>query len=373
MERAAPRRRSAHDLVLRLQAGTFVAVLVLGFVSMLLNPALLRAPAATLHDGAWSRAYQAALDAASPLRRHTVALWNTLDLRLFGQAPAGVVLGQDGWLFSDEEYALPAEAPVIRQAWFDHVADVASSLQQDGVRLVVMLVPTKASLVAVGQPPLPVPAARRYAEALAQLRGRGIDTVDLRPTLAELGEAAWLRTDTHWTPAGATAAAETVAQHLLALDPDLGGEGQAALEPGGVETVEGDLVRLLELGPLRARFGPVADVIERTRIVRHVSGSTDLFATVELPVTVVGTSYAADERWNFATRLEAALRGTAVLDAAEVGRGPALPMSAYLAGDAYRTARPRVVVWEVPERYLDDATALPGPLQGGEDAKGALR
>jgi alginate O-acetyltransferase complex protein AlgJ len=373
MERATDRRPSAHELVLRLHATTFVVVLALGAVSMLLNPALLRAPDATLHDGAWSRAYQAALDAASPLRGHTVALWNALDLHLFGQAPAGVVLGEGGWLFSDEEYALPADAAAVRAAWFDHVADVAASLQQDGVQLVVVLVPTKASLVDAGQPPLPVPAARRYAEALTRLRERGIDAVDLRPTLQALGESAWLRTDTHWTPAGAAAAADTVAQHLRTLDPDLVGEGDTALEPGGFETVEGDLVRLLELGALRARFGPTADVIERARLVRHDPAATDLFATVELPVTVVGTSYAADERWNLATRLEAALRGTAVLDAAEVGRGPAGPMAAYLGGDAYRTSRPRVVVWEVPERYLDDATALLVPRRSGEDTKGALR
>lgn len=373
MERASSQRPSAHDLVLRLQAGTFVAVLVLGALSMLLNPALLRAPGATLHDGAWSRAYQAALDAASPLRGPTVALWNALDLHLFGQAPAGVVLGEGGWLFSDEEYALPADAPTVREAWFDYVADVAASLRRDGVRLVVVLVPTKASLVAAGQPPLPAPAARRYAEALARLRERGVDAIDLRPTLAELGEAAWLRTDTHWTPAGAMAAAEAVAEHLLALDPDLGGESEARLEPGGVEAIEGDLVRLLELGPLRTRFGPAADVIERTQVVRSDPAATDLFAAVELPVALVGTSYAADERWNLAVRLEAALRGTAVLDAAEVGRGPAVPMAAYLGGEAYRAARPRVVVWEVPERYLDDVAALPAPRPSGEDAKGALR
>jgi alginate O-acetyltransferase complex protein AlgJ len=282
-------------------------------------------------------------------------------------------LGSGGWLFSDEEYALPADAPAVREAWFEYVADVAASLQLDGVQLVVVLVPTKASLVDAGQPPLPVPAAQRYAEAIARLRERGVDTVDLRATLAALGESAWLRTDTHWTPAGATAAAEAVAQHLLTLDPDLVGGGETRLEPGGVETVEGDLVRLMELGSLRARFGPAADVIERVRVVRDDPAATDLFATVELPVTVVGTSYAADERWNLATRLEAALRGTAVLDAAEVGRGPAFPMTAYLEGDAYRTARPRVVVWEVPERYLDDATALGAPRRSGGDAKGAVR
>jgi alginate O-acetyltransferase complex protein AlgJ len=370
MPPTAPRPPSAHELVLRLHAATFVLVLAFGAASMLVNPALLRRPDASLRDGAWARAYQADLDAASPLRPPTVAMWNALDLRVFGQAPTGVVLGEGGWLFSDEEYALPADPPAVRDAWFDLIADVAARLDRDGARLLVVLVPSKASLVTVGQPPLPGPAARRYADALTQLRARGVEAVDLRPALGELREAAWLRTDTHWTPAGATAAAVAVARRLRALDPGLSGDGVATLEPGGTETVEGDLVRLLELGPLRPRFGPAAEVIELQRLVRHDPPASDLFATVELPVVVVGTSYAADARWNLAARLEAALEGTPVLDAAEVGRGPAAPMAAYLSDDAYRGARPRAVVWEVPERYLDDAAALvqPRPAAGREKA-----
>jgi alginate O-acetyltransferase complex protein AlgJ len=130
-------------------------------------------------------------------------------------------------------------------------------------------------------------------------------------------------------------------------------------------------VRLLELGPLRPYLGPASEVIERQRLVRHAPPATDLFATAEVPMTVVGTSYAADARWNLASRLEAAMGGTFVLDAAEVGRGPAAPMVAYLAGEAYRSTRPRVVVWEVPERYLDDTAALVERLPPARQEKGA--
>jgi alginate O-acetyltransferase complex protein AlgJ len=371
MPATARRRADAHDRVLRLHAATFVLVVALGAASMLANPALLRLPDAPLRDGGWARAYQANLDAASPLRPPTVAMWNALDLHVFGQAPAGVVLGEDGWLFSEEEYALPADPQSVRNQWIDLIASVAMRLDRDGVQLLVVLVPTKASLVEVGQPPLPAPAARRYDDALGRLRARGIQTIDLRPALAELGEHAWLRTDTHWTPAGATAVAATIAERLRALDPGLPGDGAATLEAGGDEIVEGDLVRLLELGPLRPYLGPASEVIERQRLVRHAPPATDLFATAEVPMTVVGTSYAADARWNLASRLEAAMGGTFVLDAAEVGRGPAAPMVAYLAGEAYRSTRPRVVVWEVPERYLDDTAALVERLPPARQEKGA--
>jgi alginate O-acetyltransferase complex protein AlgJ len=344
-----------------LPAATFFLVLALGVAGTVTNPALLRAPAATLRDGAWAREYQAALDAASPLRPSAVALWNALDLRLFRQGPAGVVLGSDGWLFTAEEYASGAAG-----AWRADVDGVADRLRDDGVRLLVALVPAKARQVSAGQPPLPRAAEGRYDAGVAALRARGVEVVDLRPALAALGDDAWLRTDTHWTPAGATAAAAAIADRLRALDPDLGGEAGAAVEPAGSERFEGDLLRLLELGPLAERFGPEPDLLLRERLIPRAPTSTDLFAAVDLPVTMVGTSYAADERWNLARRVEALL-GAEVLDAAEIGSGPIEPMAAYLGGEAYAGAPPRAIVWEIPERYLGD----PSVWTGGPAVAGA--
>ena len=94
-----------------------------------------------------------------------------------------------------------------------------------------------------------------------------------------------------------------------------------------------------------------------SRLVRPPATGGDLFAAVTLPVAVVGTSYAADPRWSLAERLEAAL-GVEVLDAAQAGVGPTRPMAAFLSGPAYRSSRPRAVVWEIPERYLNDPEAL---------------
>jgi alginate O-acetyltransferase complex protein AlgJ len=342
----------------RSAAATFVAVLIVGAIGTLANPALLRPPDAPWRDGGWARAYQASLDAASPLRPWAAALWNLVDLRLFRQAPAGVVLGDAGWLFTAEEYARPIH-PAARAAWVDHVAEVGDRLEAAGVTLVVALVPAKSGQMPAGQPPLPHLAADRYAWALQALHARGVDAVDLRPALADLGASAWLRTDTHWTPAGATAVAGALAEHLRRTLPTLGGGAPGAVEPAGTEAHAGDLLRLLELGVFAERFGPPPDRLERERVVLSAPGG-DLFAEVRLPLTVVGTSYSADPRWNLAERLEALL-GVGVLDAAEVGRGPAAPMAAYLEGAAYDGARPRAVVWEIPERYLDtlDPAAAP--------------
>lgn len=352
MPRAAPSATPG-----RRTAAAFALVLALGFVGTLTNPALLHGPQASLRDGAWARAYQAALDRASPLRPPTVALWNAIDLVLFRQAPDGVVLGTGGWLFTAEEYALPPDPVAL---WTDAVARVQAvdrRLAAQGVRLVVALVPAKAALVDAGQPPLPRAAAERYDAVLAALRSRGVEAVDLRPALAALGENAWLRTDTHWTPAGAAAAAGAVAAQL----PELAGDTPTHIEVFGHEPHQGDLVALLELGSLAPWLAPAPDALERTRVVRPAPASTDLFAPVALPLAVVGTSYAADPRWRLSDRLEAAL-GAEVLDAAAVGTGPFEPMETYLAGPAFLEGRPRAIVWEIPERYLDDRALADEPV-----------
>ncbi|MBW6454371.1 MAG: hypothetical protein K0A98_00665, partial [Trueperaceae bacterium] len=217
----------------RRSAAAFALVLALGFAGTAANPALLRWPQADVRDGAWARDYQAALDRASPLRPAAAALWNAIDLALFRQAPPGVVLGADGWLFTATEYALPPDPTASRMAAFAHVRDAHRRLAADGVRLLVALVPAKAALVDAGQPPLPRAAAERYDAALATLRGAGVAVVDLRPSLAALGEAAWLRTDTHWAPAGASAAADAVADRPHTLLPGLAGPAPSRLQALG--------------------------------------------------------------------------------------------------------------------------------------------
>ena len=68
-------------------------------------------------------------------------------------------------------------------------------------------------------------------------------------------------------------------------------------------------------------------------------------------MALVGTSYSAGEAWDFAGALREAL-GADVLQAAQEGEGPFEPMSDYLEDDAFLQTPPRLVVWEIPERYL---------------------
>lgn len=336
-------------------AVTFVTVLLVGAIAALVNPALRELPDAPLRDGSWSEAYQQAFDAASPLLAPSRTVWGLIDSVLFGQGRPGVLIGSDGWLYSREEYATVGDAPAAIERWAERIALVRDTLAQQGATLVVAPVPSKASIVSAHAPaPLPAAAAARYDLLLSELHERGVIVSDLRAALRSLGDdrAAFLRTDTHWTPAGAAAATRAVAATLRAHTPFDG------MDASGFETTLGapaphwgDLTVFLDLGPLLSTLGPAPDLLAVPQTVSLAAPGSDLFAVVEVPVVLVGTSYSADPSWNTVGSLREAL-GSDVLDAALSGLGPWEPMRRYLEGEALRATPPRVVVWEIPERYL---------------------
>lgn len=332
----------------------FALVLVSGFAAALLNPALSRSPDERFSDGSWAEAYQRSFDAASPLLAPARTAWGIIDTGLFGQGRLGVLVGEEGWLYSREEYATVPDATSAIEATVARIASVRSSLAEQGVELVVALVPAKAAMVPEQAPaPLPAAAAERYEALMTRLRDAGVIVSDLRPPLAGLadGTAAYLRTDTHWTPSGAAAAAATIARTINEHAPfaDLG-QRRYRTEVGPAEEHWGDLTVFLDLGPLLPRFGPPADLLAVPQTHSLDPASSDLLGPVEVPVALVGTSYSADARWNAVGALREAL-GTDVIDAALSGLGPWEPMRRYLEGEAFVTARPELVIWEFPERY----------------------
>ena len=68
-------------------------------------------------------------------------------------------------------------------------------------------------------------------------------------------------------------------------------------------------------------------------------------------MTLVGTSYSANARWGLESQLKATL-GTDVINAAQEGKGPMVPMREYLKSATYRNAPPELVIWEIPERFI---------------------
>ncbi len=333
----------------------FLLVIAGGFVAAVINPALLERPQAPMIDGRWAEAYQAAFDAASPLLAPSRLSWGLIDVGVFGQGRPGVLVGSDGWLFSREEYATVADPEAAIAAWVARIAAVRDALAEHGVDLVVAIVPAKASIAERYTPaPLPAAASGRFDALRGGLDEANVIVSDLRPALHSAGadEPAFLRTDTHWTPAGAAAAAAAIAATVRAQAPFEGlGETPFTTEHDELREHWGDLTVFLDLGPWLEQLGPPPDLVAVPRTRSLAPPSDDLFAEVEVPVALVGTSYSADPTWNTVGALRVAL-GSDVIDAAIAGLGAWEPMHRYLTGEALRGAPPEVVVWEIPERYV---------------------
>ncbi|MBM5460359.1 alginate O-acetyltransferase [Pseudomonas sp. P66] len=309
-------------------------------------------------DGKLAKAAETHYDAQFPLKRIGTNLWAALDFKLFNEGRPGVVLGRDNWLFSDEEFKPVANSDQFEQENLALIRGVRDTLQQHGVQLVLAIVPAKARLYSeyIGEQ---TPASLHndlYNEFHAQARQAGVFAPDLLAALqsAKSRGQVFLRTDTHWTPMGA----EVVAQHLaeaVSRQNLLNGEPQHYVtEQRQSAPYKGDLTNFLPLDPLFSNLLPPPDTLQArsTRPAEGASASNDaLFADNEIPVALVGTSYSANPNWNFLGALQQALRSD-VVNYAEDGHGPLLPMLKYLQGGAFKDSAPQVLIWEFPERYL---------------------
>lgn len=369
----------------------FVAVLIFG-VGAILNMEM----DAPLHIGDAGSKIQSAFDAAIPLREEAIGLWAGLRWALFGQGYRGVLPGRDGWLFSTEEFEeFPAGSIA---APFEFIREVNDELLERGIALVLAPVPAKARVCA-DYLPGPIPWVNRYVTILEKCLELGIPAVDLNTALEKyqpqgpqgaapdgkselLGTAPsenaaskeqrnFLRTDTHWTPSGAARAAYAIAQAILDFFPL--SERKIKVEIGEKEPYLGDLLFFL---PLKAPSwqplpppdllapiyftemgaAPNKDFAEMGAAPDAPDAPSDLvaalFAMPDLPVALVGTSYSAARQWGFAGFLEAEL-GQDLLNLAVEGKGPFEPMKAALVDSLLEDNGVRLVIWEIPERYIN--------------------
>jgi alginate O-acetyltransferase complex protein AlgJ len=174
----------------------------------------------------------------------------------------------------------------------------------------------------------------------------------LAPLVAAKGTAeVFCRSDTHWTPHGAGVAARAVAEAIGRVAPELP-RSTFATTLDEVVHHAGDLSTFVPVASWAAR-GLVVDEIAvmTTEKVAGDEGAVGLFDVVAAPLALVGTSYSASPLWNFSGALAEA-SGLEVLNVADEGRGPILPMVDFLASGDFRETPPAVVVWEIPERYL---------------------
>ncbi|MEM7600750.1 MAG: hypothetical protein AAF357_04980, partial [Verrucomicrobiota bacterium] len=182
-----------------------------------------------------------------------------------------VVVGENGWLhYRADLDAVVGKGPFYKEP--DSVArapglkpwncpvpvirDFVRQLEERGIELVLVPVPTKAMAVSVdGESREMAPAY--YDELLGDLQEIGVEVIDLMPLLSQPGS--YLRQDTHWTPAAMEKSAFMVAEHL-------GGVEKLSLAIKSVnEVMSGDLVSMLFDDDLQTLYPRESVILNRVK------------------------------------------------------------------------------------------------------------
>lgn len=290
------------------------------------------------------------------LARKAADLERAASWLLIGDTGARVRQGCPGWLFLADENRIHPRAEDNAQARAQKVLAVRDWLAARNIRLLVALVPDKSRIAAdqlcgISRSAQLADRAQRWQ---AQLQQAGVAVLDLAPTLQRLGSSAYLRSDTHWSEAGAQAAALALAPQIGALGVTPTPAQQLKRELQAEAPRPGDLVRLAGLDWLPEGLQPAGERVAESRFSKveqaEAMSEDDLFGDSQLPnVALIGTSFSRNS--NFVAFLEQAL-GASLGNFAKDGGEFSGAAKDYFASPAFRETPPQLLIWEIPERDL---------------------
>ncbi len=312
----------------------------------------------TVLNGRWAKAAETHYDEEFPIKRIGTNLWAALDYKLFNEGRPGVELGKDQWLYTDEEFNAVVNGEQNEADNLAIIQGVRDTLKAQGTELVLAIIPAKTRLYPehIGANKPASLHTDLYQQFHAQVAQAGVFAPDLLTPLqgAKQNGQVFLRTDTHWTPMGAEVVAQQLGAAIAQKNPLNGEPTKFTTQAKETSAYKGDLTNFLPLDPLFSNLLPKPDQLQQrsTDLVEaQASGEDALFADSDVAVGLVGTSYSANPNWNFLGALKQALHSD-VVNYAEDGHGPVLPMLKYLQTDAFKNSPPQVLIWEFPERYL---------------------
>lgn len=289
----------------------------------------------------------------------------TLATTALAQPAAPGLIGKDGWLFYNHEFVRdPAQAQVS----VDLIGKVARSLEANGTKLLVAMAPIKARIYPQHLPathPLKADHEGDYNRLLQRLQAAGVSTADINAAFLSSpkrnGELPlYFKQDTHWSASGALLAAETIRDSINAnpaLKDILNGV------PATAFSLTWATQRFPFTGDLVQQLPPGAPKFEKEMIgafeVRKEGGQGSLLgASAGSGIAMLGSSYSAD--WtHFPKAVSFVLQRDVATIAVTADRGQWVGLDTYLRDDAFQTNRPKLLIWEMPERDLKAPPNMP--------------
>ena len=303
-------------------------------------------------DGTWAPTFESELNESLPVFSPARNFWGRAEYEAFGEGRSGVLVGKDGWLFTNEEFSCVPGGEQNMQQNLDYIQHVFNHLKQNGTHLEIVLLPAKARLYKdyLGDNTMPECREKLYGRVVRYFKDNDIGYVSLLEPFARFPQRdkLFFKTDTHWTPAGAKLTALLIAQLYEGFDLS---EKEYVTEYDEPVEHEGDLLRYLPGVENDTIHTEMIGSMETNAAEENADAAAALFGDEDVPVTLVGTSYSANQNWHFEGHLKDALN-VDVLNMADEGQGPFKTMASYLASDALKNNPPLIVLWEIPERYV---------------------
>lgn len=303
-------------------------------------------------DGKLVRKFENAYDRQFFLREPSVELWANLQYALFREGSSGVVIGRDGWLYTNQEYLIPNNYLQNLRSQAERIAEIEALLAKHNKQLIVAPLPMKLDIYPEhAQRPWNDRMPRVYDDFLAELEARHIETVPLRDAfLAQKDTPLFFKKDTHWTPDGARLAAQQIARQR----PELVGSTPYQSRVVDEKPLKNDLMNFIKFGPWldpQLFSEPTLVPVYETLAAGADNDSNALFGEQSQSIMLVGTSYTKIEDWNFAGFLREALQNDLLTIAVEA-RGPFHAMDEFVKGEYLTNDDITQVIWEFPVRTV---------------------
>jgi alginate O-acetyltransferase complex protein AlgJ len=298
--------------------------------------------------GSLQNTYENVFSSSNPLRQTSIDIWGAFKYMILEQASNGALIGKDDWLFTTEEMTSEADHTANLEASIQEIVKTHDALQAKDITLIPVIIPDKARVYKENlKQNRNADISNRYSVLLSKLRENKIAVISaLDPIQRDKPIAdVFMRHDTHWSPFGSKSVAEHIAQFIA---PGLLDKVQVATNKIGSEPFDGDLLKYVPTGALRSYIGPDERTIERFETT--VQSGANLFGDTTIDVVLVGTSFSAKSDWHFDGFLKQAL-SVDILNMSQAGKGPFVPMRDYLKSDTFENTPPKLIIWEIPERY----------------------
>ena len=280
------------------------------------------------------------------------------------QPKAPGIVGKNDWLFYNHEFVRnDADVDVS----IDLIGRISKTLQDNGTTVLVALAPIKARIYAEHLPagrPMTEEHRADYSRMLQKMKALGLHTADINSAFLNSPKRTdefplYFRHDTHWSATGALLAAETIRDAIQSNPVTQSAWAGTKVTPHTLIWAQqrfpmvGDLVQQLPPGS-----SPVGkELIAAFEVKKETAGSL-LGNSDSSGLALLGSSYTAD--WTqFPKAVSFALQRDVPSISITADRGQWVGLDAYLRNDAFQTNRPKLLIWEMPERDLKAPPSFP--------------